>query len=277
MLPLDHPKPRSARAVFPIPTLPERTLMLTPIRRALTTLLFLARIATAQLTSGNPATTPVPRPEAWWIARHHQKVAEAQRGNIDLLFVGDSITQNYEKTGPAPNEVFFPTWQRLFAPHRAMNLGFSGDQTQHVLWRLQNGEVQGINPTNIVLLIGTNNTAQQAQTAANVTAGIIACVEELHRLMPQASILVLNILPTAITELRSSKDAAINASINAHYAASPYARTLDLSHLFLKDGAVDPTLYYDPALHPSKAPLHPNTEGQRRMAEAISQTLYPTK
>ncbi|SFS12606.1 Lysophospholipase L1 [Granulicella pectinivorans] len=249
--------------------------MLNPIRVALTTLLFLARVATAQLSTGNPATNPVPRTESWWVARHHDKLTEAQLGNVDLLFVGDSITQNYEKPGPAPNEVFLPIWQTYFAPHRAMNLGFSGDETAHVLWRLQNGEVQGLNPKNIVLLIGTNNTGR-GQTAPQVTEGIIACVEELHRLMPAAKILLLNILPTAITELKSSKDATINTNIDAHYASSPYVRTLDLAHLFLKNGVVDPTLFYDPELQPSRAPLHPNTAGQRRMAEAVSHALYPT-
>jgi lysophospholipase L1-like esterase len=247
--------------------------MVPSIRRAFTTLLFLAKIATAQLTPGNPATTPVPRPDAWWIARHQEKVAEAQRGNVDLLLVGDSITQNYEKTGPAPNEAFFPTWQHFFAPHRAMNLGFSGDQTQHVLWRLQHGEVQGLTPTNIVLLIGTNNT-WETQTPPQAAEGVIACVEELHRLMPRARILVVNILPSAISELKSGKDKAINAIVNTHYAGgSPYARTLDLSYLFLKNGVTDASLFYDPGLNPPMAPLHPNAEGQRRMAEAIAKAL----
>ncbi len=82
-----------------------------PIRLALTTLLFLARLATAQLSSSNPATNPVPRTESWWVTRHHEKLTEAQQGNIDLLFVGDSITQNYEKPGPPPHEVLCPLGQ----------------------------------------------------------------------------------------------------------------------------------------------------------------------
>jgi lysophospholipase L1-like esterase len=256
----------------PLTLLPTRLRALLPLTA--TTLLFAARIVLAQLSSGNPATTPRPRTESWWIARHEAKVAEARAGNIDLLFVGDSITQNYEKPGPAPNEVFLPTWQRFFAPHRAMNLGFSGDETQHVLWRLQNGEVQGINPADIVLLIGTNNTGH-GQTAPQVTEGVIACVEELHRLMPASKILILDILPTAITEEKSARDKAINVGVATRYADSTYARTLDLAPLFLKNGVVDPGLFYDPELHPSHPPLHPNTEGQRRMAEAVAKALYP--
>jgi lysophospholipase L1-like esterase len=242
------------------------------VRIALTALLFAARIAAAQVTSsGNPATTPAPRVETWWVTRHEEKVAEARVSHPDLLFVGDSITQNYEKPGPAPDEVFLPIWNHYFAPHKAMNLGFSGDETGHLLWRLQNGEVQGLNPRDIVLLIGTNNTGR-GQTAPQVTGGIIACVEELHRLMPRAKILVVNILPTG-SEDKSAKDNVINANVDAHYATSDYARTLDLASLFVKDGAVDPTLFYDPKLVPPRAALHPNTEGQRRMAEAVAAAL----
>lgn len=249
---------------------------MTTIRVALTALLFATRIAFAQITSsGNPATTPVPRANAWWVARHQEKVAEARVSNPDLLFVGDSITQNYENPGPAPDQVFLPIWNHYFAPHRAMNLGFSGDETGHLLWRLQNGEVQGLNPKNVVLLIGTNNTGR-GQTAFQVTAGIIACVEELHRLLPKAKILVLNILPTGSVE-KSAKDDLINANVDAHYASSPYARTLDLASLFLKDGAADPALFYDPSMNPPRAALHPNTEGQRRMAEAVAKALYPSQ
>jgi len=240
-------------------TLVSRIRSLLPLTAA--TFLFAARIALAQL-SGNIATTPVPRTASWWIARHQQKLSEVQHSNPSLVFVGDSITQNYESLYP-------DLWNQFFSPHQALNLGFSGDETQHLLWRIQNGELQGLNPANVVLLIGTNNTAR-GQTAPQVTAGIIACVEDLHRLLPTAKILILNILPTAITQEKSTKDKLINRNINHHYAHSPYAQTLDLTHLFETNGATDPTLFYDP-----EAPLHPNVEGQRRMAEAVLQTLYP--
>src|SRR3979490_1909768 len=87
--------------------------------------------------SENPAVVPAPQTETWWMARHEVQVQRARRGGVDLLFIGDSITQNYEKSGPPPDEVFLPIWEEFFAPHRALNLGFSGDQTQNVLWRLQ--------------------------------------------------------------------------------------------------------------------------------------------
>jgi hypothetical protein len=106
----------------------------------------------------NPAVIPVPQAVAWWTARHEDRVRRTKEGDVDLLFVGDSITQNYEKTGPAPGQMFLPIWEEFFSPHRPLNLGFAGDQTQNALWRLQNGEVDGLSPGNIVLLLGTNNT-----------------------------------------------------------------------------------------------------------------------
>src|SRR5438270_13086111 len=81
--------------------------------------------------SENPAVVPAPQAEAWWMARHEEQVHRAKRGGVDLLFIGDSITQNYEKPGPPPDEVFLPIWEEYFAPHRPLNLGFSGDQTQN--------------------------------------------------------------------------------------------------------------------------------------------------
>jgi lysophospholipase L1-like esterase len=226
-----------------------------------------------QGASGNPATTPVPRSEAWWLARHAAKVAEARAGGVDLLLVGDSITQNYEKTGPAPDEVFAPTWSRYFAAHHAMNLGFSGDRTEHVLWRLQHGEVDGLTPKDVVLLIGTNNTAV-GQTAEQVAAGTIAVVDELHRRLPGAKILVVGILPSEISANKSAADRAVNAAVVGHYAGSDYVRCLDVSGAFLLNGMVDTTLFYDPRLKTSRGALHPDSVGQARMAERVAAALY---
>lgn len=232
------------------------------------------RVGLAQaLPGGNPATAPVPRPDAWWVARHEEKVAEARRGGVDLLMVGDSITQNYEKTGPPPNEVFLPAWNEYFAPRHAMNLGFSGDRTEHVLWRLQHGEVDGLKPHDVVVLIGTNNTSA-GQRAVDVTAGVIAVVDDLLQRLPGARVLVLGILPSGISAAKSAADAQVNAAVAAHYVHSGMVRTLDLGGLFRReDGALDPGLFSDPTLTPSQAPLHPNTEGQRRMAKAVAAAL----
>jgi lysophospholipase L1-like esterase len=231
------------------------------------------RVGAAQVSGGTAATNPVPRVEAWWVARHYDKVAEARRGGVDLLFVGDSITENYEKTGPAPDEAFRPVWDEFFSGHRAMNLGFSGDDTEHVLWRLEHGEVEGIRPRDVVLLIGTNNTAR-GQRADEVAGGVIAVVEALKTRLPGARVLVLGILPSGISAEKSAADARVNALVAARYAGAKDVRTLDLSGYFMRDGALDAELFYDPRLHPAKAPLHPDVVGQRRMARAVAEALF---
>lgn len=228
---------------------------------------------------GNPAVVPVPQTAGWWAWRHQDRLEKVKAGGVDLLFVGDSITQNYEKTGPAPDEIFYPTWQEYFAPHHALNLGYSGDQTQNVLWRLQHGEVDGLVPADIVLLIGTNNTVDAPsgtplQSAEQVTAGVAAVVEQLHARLPGAEILLVEILPSSVSAMKSAKDAAVNAALRVRYAESEYVRCLDLSSLFLKDGMLNASLFYDPRMKVPRGPLHPDTVGQRMMAKAISDALY---
>lgn len=228
----------------------------------------------------NPAVVPeerVAKDFPWWGERHLQKVAEARAaakaGGVDLLFVGDSITENYEHDGPDPNQVFLPIWNQLFAPHRAMNLGFAGDLTQDVLWRLEHGEVDGLAPKDIVLLIGTNN--MKSGGSAEATAeGIEAVVKELHRRMPEARILLIEVLPTSVSAVKSAEDVRVNQMLRRVYGESRYVRTLDLRALFVKDEVTDPTLFYDPYLTPPTAPIHPNSVGQRRMAAAVAAALY---
>jgi lysophospholipase L1-like esterase len=225
-------------------------------------------------TGENPAVVPVPQFAAWWAERHVERLERVRQGGFDLLFVGDSITQNYEKTGPAPDEVFLPVWQEFFAPHNALNLGYSGDQTQNVLWRLQHGEVDGLSPRNVVLLIGTNNTARREQTKEQVTAGIVAVVEGLHKRLPQAKILLVGILPSGLSVEKSATDAEVNTAVDAYYATNPFVRCINLSSLFMKDGELDATLFYDAKLKISHLPLHPNSDGQRLMADAIAKALF---
>jgi lysophospholipase L1-like esterase len=218
--------------------------------------------------------------DSGWQDRHlrlMQDVALAKAsGPVTVLFAGDSITDNFHKTGPAPDQEFKSIWDELFAPHGAVNLAVSGDSTQHVLWRLEHGEADGLMPDNIVLMIGTNNTWHDGVASANAVAeGIEAVAYSLHARMPKAKVLVLGILPSGVSAQKSAKDAEINRMVATAFAGVKWAATLDLGALFLKpDGSLDATLFYDVKFTPPGKAVHPNTAGQRKWAEAVAAALY---
>lgn len=150
-----------------------RTTILNSLRSPFTILCLigsaLAFYAPAQepaMIPANSATAPTDRMnEPWWATRHQAVVSAAQtHPDAELLLVGDSIIQNYEKAR-IPDENFQPTWREFYEPRKALNLGFSGDATANVLWRLDHGELQGLHPKAVLLLIGTNNTGWKDQTA----------------------------------------------------------------------------------------------------------------
>src|SRR5258707_437643 len=92
-----------------------------------------------------------------WTERHEVKLREARSKPFDIVLLGDSITQNYELTGPDPLHDYRIVWQRYFADRRVLNLGFNGDGTLNLLWRIKNGEIDGLAPKVAVVLIGTND------------------------------------------------------------------------------------------------------------------------
>ena len=129
------------------------------------------------------ATTPVPRID--WIARFETNVDKLKDGPFDLVFDGDSITDNWQGPG---NEV----WKQRYGAIKAIDLGIGGDQVQHVTWRAQNGSLAGQDPKLIVVMIGTNNIGQKAE---DVAAGIKMLVGEYETRCPNSHILLLGIFP----------------------------------------------------------------------------------
>jgi lysophospholipase L1-like esterase len=221
----------------------------------------------------NPAVVPKDRlSEAWWAERHKAIVAGlASHADTQLLLIGDSITNNYD-TAKLPNENFQPIWQQYYAPRKALNLGFSGDTTANVLWRLDHGEVDGLHPKLAILLIGTNNTAF-GQTAEQTEAGIDAVIADLEHHLPETKILLLGILPTRLPSKEQNFD--VNSYLGSHYAGGedPLVSYMDISVVFYTYGVLDDSLFYDPFFTPPQPSLHPNTLGQRRMASAIEPTV----
>lgn len=133
------------------------------------------------------ATTPAERlNEGWWKERHERCVEMTRKGGIDVVFLGDSITQGWEGQ---------KAWDRDLAPLKAGNFGFSGDRTEHVLWRLEHGEILGLNPKAIVIMIGTNNVGHGSSNSEQAAQGVGAIVKKLREGLPNAKILLLGVFP----------------------------------------------------------------------------------
>jgi len=191
-------------------------------------------------------TTPTPRNAEWWTARHEliNSRAAAAGDTCELVFIGDSITQAWENNGAT-------VWLDNYARYGAVNLGIGGDQTQHVLWRLQNGNLDSVHPSLAVVMIGTNNASpsQPAKTAE----GIIAIVDELQKQRPEMQVLLLNIFPrgaTADDGLRLKND-KVNSLI-AKLDSRELVDVLDIKDHFLSDNDLLNTNVMPDLLHLSK-------------------------
>lgn len=224
----------------------------------------------------NPGTNSAIRAEprdAKWVKRHESFVAEARQGGVDVLFLGDSITDFWRRDQTDKQEGGRKIWNANFAPLNAANFGISGDRTQHVLWRLQNGELGGISPKVVVLMIGTNNTGLESDkvtprnSVAETTEGIRAVVRTLRTNLPQTKILLLAIFPRdeKPTGLQRQQVDAINRHL-AQFKEGPAVRYLDINANFL---AADGTL--PKAVMPDF--LHPVEHGYQIWADAIRAPL----
>jgi lysophospholipase L1-like esterase len=201
----------------------------------------------------------------WWIPRHEQKLAEIaalRAANVqpDVVFVGDSITHNWEKDGQA-------VWAANYAKYHALDLGFGGDHTENVLWRLQHGELDGYQARMVVMMIGTNNTGDRMEDPATTAIGVRRLLDEIRQRQPGAKILLLAVFPR--DEKPDSPLRRINDRLNATLSTFADDRTV----FFLDIGAAltgpDGTLSRDvmPDL------LHPNDKGYAIWAEQMNPTL----
>jgi lysophospholipase L1-like esterase len=136
--------------------------------------------------------TPLPgyfagHPKVWTIY-HEQNLKRAKEGSVDVLFLGDSITQGWSGVGKEH-------WEKNFVPLKAANFGIGGDKTGNVLWRIEHGEVDGISPKLVVLMIGVNNIWSGKNSGEEIAGGVRAIVEKLRAKLPQTKVLVLGVLP----------------------------------------------------------------------------------
>jgi lysophospholipase L1-like esterase len=211
----------------------------------------------------NTATNPVPL-GAGWVRRHEGFVAEAKRGGVDILFMGDSITDFWRNRGSN-------VWNQYYAPQHAANFGISGDRTEHVLWRIDNGELDGIKPKVVVLMIGTNNTGKERNgtlrnTISQIIEGVTAVVNDLRTKLPDSKILLLAIFPRGnIDDFQRGEVAVINTAL-AKLDDGAHIKFLDIGPKFLEaDGTLPRSIMPDL--------LHPNAHGYQIWADAMNPTL----
>ncbi len=178
--------------------------------------------------NSNTAVTPAPRPDEWWSKRHESFNERIKKGDVDLLFIGDSITEGWGGDGK-------DAWTRHWAPRKAVNLGIGGDRTQHVLWRLEHGNVDGIHPKLAVLMIGTNNSNGKDNTGEEIGAGIAAIVRKLREKLPTTKILVLAIFPRGEKPNPQREKNAQASAIAAELADDKMIFYLDIGPKFLTD------------------------------------------
>jgi lysophospholipase L1-like esterase len=232
---------------------------------------FLFSLLLAAPVWANTATEPAPKDERW-MQRHEAFVAEAKQGGIQVLFLGDSITDFWRDTNPQRGGK--AVWDREYAPLHAANFGISADRTQNVLWRLEHGEADGYQPKVVVLMIGTNNTGMERDGTtprnppAEVVEGVTAVVHELRVKFPDAKILFLAIFPRG--EKHSPQRAQV-AEINHELAKlhdGQHVFFLDIGRRFLDpdgDGDIPRTIMPDL--------LHPSLRGYEIWADAIREPL----
>jgi len=222
------------------------------------------------------AAVPISRMEtAWWRRRFEEKQVEMRSRPVDLVWYGDSITENWERTGPPDYFDFAPAWQHYYGDRNALNLGFKGDSTSHLLWRLRNGEADGIQPRAAIVLIGANNLGLAHWDAGQTLAGIAAVLAELRSRLPHTRVLLISVLPSIRSAWATRQTGHINQGLAERYGAEDSdIAYVDVTSLFLRhDGKVDPGQFYDPLLDPPEPALHPTPRAQARLAAAIEPTL----
>jgi beta-glucosidase len=212
----------------------------------------------------NTATNPLPR-DKYWLLRHDEFLKEGRTEKIDLLFLGDSITDFWRTKGSN-------VWNRFYAPRHAADFGINADRTQHLLWRIQHGELDGLRPRVVVLLIGTNNTGKERNqdkirnTTEEAIDGVTTVVKAIRAKLPDSKILLLGIFPRGETDNPQRQQIKeINTAI-ARLADNHTIVFLDIGDRFLSpDGLLSKDIMSDS--------LHPTEKGYEIWAEAMEPTL----
>jgi lysophospholipase L1-like esterase len=247
------------------------------IRFALTALVLSFSVSFVCAQEAKPAAPPSPQqqadvaapkingktgePDEKFMTMHKQFVEKAKAGDTDLLFLGDSITAGWKNNGSTP-------WDDHFKQYKPANFGIGGDRTQHVLWRIENGELEGIKPKLTVLMIGTNNSANDP--ADKIAAGIEKIVKTLRE-KSGTKVLLLAIFPRGADpkDEKTAKQRATIAAVNNQIKKlddGKNVRFLDISEAFLSpDGSLSKEVMPDY--------LHLSRDGYERWAKTMDRPI----
>ena len=186
----------------------------------------------AQDTKPHSAITPASR-GGGWMNRHNSYNTRVAKGSVDLIFIGDSITQAWESVGRR-------VWTKYYGERNAVNLGISGDRTENVLWRLDNGNIKGIAPKAAVIMIGTNNTGRNPNTPSEIVDGITEIISKLRKKLPKMKILLLDIFPRGQTfNNQRGNIAQVNQTVRKLHDGE-HVHYLAIGHHFLEaNGSLD--------------------------------------
>ena len=223
-----------------------------------------------RFNAAHPSTTPQVRLASWWFTRHAEKIAEIEAANdakqnksIELLMVGDSITNNFDKGGPGE-----PIWKQHFEPLNALNLGFGGDRTNHVLWRLDHLPPLKAPPKAASLMIGTNNICWGSDKPKQAADGVQAIAAKLNKMYPRMKILVLGVFPRRqnLDHPHRKHIIELNSYLPDLLKEIPNVTYMDIGPQFLDDNG-----FLSKEMMPDTT--HPSKEGHEIWANAIIPSL----
>jgi lysophospholipase L1-like esterase len=193
-----------------------------------------------------------------WMKRHENMNKNAVAKQYDILFIGDSITQGWEGAGKK-------VWMKDYADKNALNLGISGDRTEHVIWRLQNGNLKNQENAKLaIIMIGTNNTGHSQQKPKETAEGVAKIVSLVRKGSPKAKILLLGVFPRG--QKPGDKLRKLNVDINKRISRLHDGQTvhyLNLDSTFLNDDGILTKEVMPDALHPRE-------KGYKMWADAMA-------
>lgn len=219
----------------------------------------------------NLATAPIGRTDlSWWQTRFTQTLGEAKADpNAKIVWLGDSITQFWQRQGTLGYDNILPVWNHYYAPYHALDFGFVGDTTASLIWRLDHGQVAGLHPQLTIILIGANNFGRVHWGAQMTIPAIESVVANTHNRLPDSHILLLGVLPSIRSPWVDTQTRLTNAALAQRYANSELVTFVNVAPVLTVNGRTDAALYIDPREVPPRPALHPDATGMARIAAYI--------